>query len=79
MSIDASIHQDDLIEELVTDRCPVCSKAEGSDDHWMRAGGNAICRLCGLEYYVHPMDMAHPGYDGRPIFHKLCNGKLVKT
>ena len=79
MSIDASIHQDDLINELVTDRCPVCSKDQGSNDHWMRAGGDAICRLCNREYYVHPMDTAHLGYDGQPWLHKLCNGRLVKT
>jgi hypothetical protein len=79
LSIDTSIHADDLIDELVTDRCVVCSKVEGSDDHWMRAGGDAICNLCGREYCLHPLDTAHRGYDGSPIFHKLCNGRLVKT
>ena len=78
MTIDATIHADDLIDELLADRCPVCSKAEG-EDHWGRAGGNAICSACGRESYLHPMDELHLGYDGRPWLHKLCNGKLVKT
>ncbi len=78
MSLAASIFADDLIDELLADRCRVCSKAEG-EDHWSRAGGNAICRTCGLEYCLHPMDKAHVGYDGRLWLHRLCNGKLVKT
>lgn len=38
----------------------------------MRAGGDALCKVCGLEYLEHPQI---PGY---PTFHLACTGKVMK-
>ncbi len=43
----------------------------GPEEDFGRAGGNVICKDCGLEYLEHP--------DGsEPWMTLLCNGKQVK-
>jgi len=38
----------------------------------MRAAGDALCSVCGLEY------IEHPQLANLPTFHLTCTGKVVK-
>jgi len=57
-----------MIRELATH---IKVSEEAILDCW-RAGGEALCERCGLEYLEHPQI---PDY---PTFHLICTGRVVK-
>lgn len=64
--------------DTTLDLCEQCGVPEG-EDHWVRAAGNCVCDVCGVEYNRHPMDETHVGHNGSLWLHRLCDGRLVKT
>jgi hypothetical protein len=45
---------------------------------YSRAGGDALCEICGRTLFDHPMDLIHVGYNRVPFLHVRCDGSLVK-
>lgn len=46
--------------------------------HFVRAGGDCLCKVCGAEYRKHPVNPKVVDWDGVPWLHVLCDGLHVK-
>lgn len=47
-------------------------------DGWYRASGDALCKVCGYAYRLHPLDPEQLDDKGRKWLHVLCNGDRIK-
>ncbi len=67
-----------FLQEYAKTKPPLTGEEEEEELGAKRAGGEAICEVCGKTFNRHPLELKYLSNSGEPYLNRICNGLLVK-